>query len=85
MLDGLGSDLAFSNGLKPSTGAGNVKAVRALWWDEFTRRPSSSGCPTTPTAGWPGTPRCAAYFKDNFVLVFRHSWHDSLYARKGTH
>ena len=31
MLDGLGSDLGFSNGLKPSTGAGKVPAVQAMW------------------------------------------------------
>ncbi|MGP8000033.1 MAG: glycosyltransferase family 87 protein [Streptosporangiaceae bacterium] len=84
MLDGLGSDLAFSNGLKPSTGAGNVKAVRALWWDEFTRAKFIwLSYNAYRRVAW--YPALRAYFKDNFVLVFRHSWHDSLYARKGTH
>ena len=30
-------------------------------------------------------PALRTYFHDNFVLVLKHSWHDSLYARKGTH
>jgi alpha-1,2-mannosyltransferase len=83
MLDGLGSDLAFSNGLKPSTGAGNVKAVQALWWDEFTKAKFIwLSYNAYRRVAW--YPALRTYFKDNFVLVFKHSWHDSLYARKGT-
>jgi alpha-1,2-mannosyltransferase len=84
MLDGLGSDLAFSNGLKPSTGAGNVKAVQALWWDEFSKAKFIwLSYNSYRRVAW--YPALRTYFKDNFVLVFKHSWHDSLYARKGTH
>jgi alpha-1,2-mannosyltransferase len=83
MLDGLGSDLGFSNGLKPSTGAGNVKAVQALWWDEFTKAKFIwLSYNSYRRVAW--YPALRAYFKANFVLVFKHSWHDSLYARKGT-
>ncbi|HTT54907.1 MAG TPA: glycosyltransferase family 87 protein [Streptosporangiaceae bacterium] len=83
MLDGLGSDLAFSNGLKPSTGAGNVKVVQALWWDEFTKaRFIWLSYNSYRRVAW--YPALRAYFKDNFVLVFQHGGHDSLYARKAT-
>src|SRR4029077_7639733 len=35
VLDGLGTDLALSGGLKPATGAGRVPAVAAVWWQAF--------------------------------------------------
>jgi len=84
MLDGLGSDLGFSNGLKPSTGAGNVAAVQALWWDEFTHSQFVwLSYNSYRRIAW--DPKLRAYFKANFVRVFKHQWHDTLYARKGTH
>ena len=84
MLDGLGSDLGFSNGLKPSTGAGSVPAVQALWRDEFGKADFIwLSYNAYRRVAW--YPALRAYFKNNFVLVFKHSWHDSLYARKGTH
>jgi hypothetical protein len=83
MLDGLGSDLGFSNGLKPSTGAGQVPAVRAMWWDEFTRAQFVwLSYNQSRRVAW--YPQLRAYFKANFVPVYKHGWHDTLWARKGT-
>jgi hypothetical protein len=83
MLDGLGSDLGFSNGLKPGTGAGNVPAVRAMWRDEFTHAQfvwlSYNAYRRVAWYPWLST-----YFKTNFVQVHKNAWHDTLYARKGT-
>ncbi len=86
MLDGLGSDLGFSNGLKPSTGAGKVAAVQAMWWDEFTHSQFIwLSYNSYRRIAWAGDPQLRAYFKAHFVQVFKHGWHDTLYARKGTH
>ncbi len=83
MLDGLGSDLGFSNGLKPGTGAGNVPAVRALWRDQFTHAQFVwLSYNAYRRVAW--YPWLVTYFKANFVQVFKHEWHDTLYARKGT-
>jgi hypothetical protein len=84
MLDGLGSDLGFSSGLKPSTGAGNVAAVRSMWWDEFTSAQFVwLSYNQARRVAW--YPQLRAYFKANFVPVYKHGWHDTLWARKGTH
>jgi hypothetical protein len=84
MLDGLGSDLGFSSGLKPSTGAGNVAAVRSMWWDEFTSAQFVwLSYNQSRRVAW--YPQLRAYFKANFVPVYKHGWHDTLWARKGTH
>jgi hypothetical protein len=84
MLDGLGSDLGFSNGLKPSTGAANVAAVRSMWWDEFTRAQFVwLSYNSYRRVAW--YPQLRTYFKAHFVQVFKHGWHDTLYARKGAH
>ena len=83
MLDGLGSDLGFSNGLKPSTGAGQVPAVQAMWWDEFTRAQFVwLSYNQARRVAW--YQQLRAYFKANFVPVYKHGWHDTLWARKGT-
>ena len=84
MLDGLGSDLGFSNGLKPSTGAGKVPAVQAMWWDEFTKAQFVwLSYNQSRRVAW--YPQLRAYFKANFVPVYKHGWHDTLWARKGAH
>ena len=84
LLDGLGSDLAFSNGLKPGTGAGDVPAVQALWRDEFQKAQFIwLSYNAYRRVAW--DPALRTYFHDNFVVVFKHAWHDTLYARKGTH
>jgi alpha-1,2-mannosyltransferase len=81
MLDGLGSDLGFSNGLKPATGAGNVPEVQALWRDEFQKAQFVwLSYNAYRRVAW--FPALRTYFHDNFVLVLKHGWHDSLYARK---
>jgi alpha-1,2-mannosyltransferase len=86
MLDGLGSDLGFSNGLKPATGAGKVAAVQAMWRDEFTHAQFVwLSYNAYRRVAWQGDPELRAYFKANFVQVFKHGWHDTLYARKGAH
>jgi alpha-1,2-mannosyltransferase len=82
MLDGLGSDLGFSNGLKPSTGAGNNPTVQALWRDAFHHAQYIwLSYNSYRRVAW--FPELRAYFQDNFRLVFKHGWHDSLYARNG--
>jgi alpha-1,2-mannosyltransferase len=84
MLDGLGSDLAFSNGLKPSTGAGNVPKVQALWRDAFDHADYIwLSYNSYRRVAW--FPELRTYFAANFVPVFRHGGHDTLYARKGLH
>ena len=84
MLDGLGSDLGFSNGLKPSSGAGKVPAVQSMWWNEFTRAQFVwLSYNSYRRVAW--YPQLRAYFKANFVQVYKHGWHDTLWARKGTH
>ena len=82
LLDGLGSDLAFSNGLKPGTGAGNVPEVQALWRDEFQKAQFVwLSYNAYRRVAW--FPQLRTYFAANFVPVFRHGGHDTLYARKG--
>jgi len=68
MVDGIGTDLALSAGLKPSTGAGEVPSVAALWRQEFTHAQFAllSGHDGRRIA-W--TPALRAYFTSNFTLV----------------
>jgi alpha-1,2-mannosyltransferase len=82
MLDGLGTDLALSGGLKPSTGAGKVPAVTAIWQDGFTH---AQYLWLTTRAGRriPWTPSLRAYVRDHFVQVMKDGRGDLLYARKG--
>ncbi len=81
MLDGLGSDLAFSDGLKPGTGAALVPAVRVLWRDEFGRSQFVwLSYNADRRVAW--TPQLRAYLQAHFVPVFRHGWHDTLYQRR---
>jgi hypothetical protein len=81
MDDGLGTDLALSQGLSPSTGAGNVPAVEAVWWNGFKHaqfvwrsRYSSRRVP------W--TPRFRAYLNNRFVIVLNYGQQGRLYERK---
>jgi hypothetical protein len=84
MVDGLGTDLALSHGLKPSTGAGRVPAVAAVWRSAFDHA-------QYVWLSWgsvrrvPWNPSLTAYFHGNFVRVLRDGTHDSLYIRKGLH
>jgi hypothetical protein len=82
MLDGLGSDLAFSGGLKPGTGAAGVPAVQALWREQFSRaRFVWLSFNAYRRVAW--TPQLRAYLAAHFTPVLRHGWHDTLYARRG--
>ena len=82
MLDGLGSDLGFSSGLKPTTGAGHDPTVQAMWRDEFTHAQFVwLSFNSWRRVAW--YPWLRTYFKANFVQIHKNAWHDRLYARKG--
>lgn len=83
MLDGLGTDLAYSGGLKPSTGAGRNPAVQAVWMQAFTHAQfiwlsRNSG---RRVAWFPALHR---YFGKNFVPVMTDPRGDVLYKRRTT-
>jgi hypothetical protein len=84
MDDGLGTDLALSHGLSPATGAGNVPAVAAVWWDgfrhaQFVWRSRYNGRRV------PWTPEFRAYLSKHFVIVLNYGQQGRLYERKGFH
>jgi hypothetical protein len=84
MIDGLGSDLAFSNGLKPGTGAGQVQAVRTMWLDAFKHAQFVwLSYNAYRRVAW--SPPLKAYFKANFVTALKHGGHDTIYKRITTH
>jgi alpha-1,2-mannosyltransferase len=84
MVDSLGTDLALSNGLRPTTGAGNVPAVAAAWNQAFSH---AQYVILTATNGrriaW--TPALQAYLKNHFVQVYRSPRKLLLYVRRGLH
>ncbi|HEV2374252.1 MAG TPA: hypothetical protein VGS19_19100, partial [Streptosporangiaceae bacterium] len=84
MVDGLGTDLALANGLKPSTGAGRVPAVAAAWTQAFDHAQY-----VLLTAGnarrVPWTPGLRAYLRTNFTKVYTDGHKFTLWARHGTH
>jgi len=82
MVDGLGTDLALSDGLKPSTGAGNVPAVAALWRGAFDHA-QYIWLTTLNARRIPWTPALRAYFSKDFVVVLKDGRRDTLYARRG--
>lgn len=87
MIDGLGTDLALSGGLKPETGAGNVPAVAAIWRSGFAHA-QYVWLTTRARLRLPWTPSLQAYFQRHFVQVMKDARGDALYARKslpGTH
>jgi hypothetical protein len=80
MVDGIGSDLALSGGLRPQTGAGGVAAVRAVWQQEF----SHAGFVWLSSANarriaW--SPALRAYFTSHFTRAVRTGG-DVLYRRQ---
>jgi hypothetical protein len=82
MVDGLGTDLALSNGLKPGTGAGNVPAVAAVWRNAFDHAQYlvlTAGNPRRI----PWTPTLQTYLNDHFTKVMRVGHKLTLYARHG--
>jgi hypothetical protein len=82
MVDGLGTDLALSHGLKPSTGAGNVPAVAALWRGAFDHA-QYVWLTTLNARRIPWTPALRAYFSKDFAVVLKDGRRDTLYARRG--
>jgi hypothetical protein len=82
MLDGLGTDLAVSGGLKPSTGAGTVPAVAAIWRDGITHA-QYLWLTTHASRRIPWTPSLRAYVREHFVQVMKDGRGDRLYARTG--
>jgi len=82
MVDGLGTDLALSHGLKPSTGAGRVPAVAAVWSSAFDHA-QYVWLTTLNVRRIPWTPALRAYFSKDFVVVLRDGRRDTLYARRG--
>jgi hypothetical protein len=81
MNDGLGTDLALSHGLSPATGAANVPAVQAVWWDgfrkaEFVWLSRYNG----RRIAW--TPRLRSYLNNHFALVLSYGQQGRLYERK---
>lgn len=80
MTDSLGTDLGLSGGLRPSTGAGRIPAVAALWRTAFGHSQYlwltfQNG----DRVGW--SPALRAYFRRSFTLVLRDSRGDALYRR----
>ena len=82
MVDGLGTTLALSHGLKPSTGAGQVPAVKAAWNQAFG---SAQYVILTPISGRriPWTPERKAYLASHFTQIYRAPHWLTVYARKG--
>ena len=80
MDDPTGADLALSRGRTPSSGAGNVPAVAAFWWDALRHAKvvMLSGRSFKRVAWAPGL---KTYFHDHFRLVARDPAQDALYVR----
>jgi hypothetical protein len=81
MDDGLGTDLALSHGLSPSTGAANVPAVEAVWWEgfrkaEFVWLSRYNG----RRIAW--TPKLRSYLNNHFDVVLSYGLQGRLYERK---
>ena len=80
VLDGLGTDLALSGGLKPATGAGRVPAVAAVWWQAFSHaRFVWLSRLNHRRIAW--TPALRGYFRSHFTRVLTDPRGDALYRR----
>jgi len=80
MVDTLGTDLALSGGLRPTTGAGYVPAVAAVWRSAF----SHAQFVWFTFQSWkrvPWTPSLRADFAKTFVPLLHDSRGDTLYRR----
>ncbi len=82
VLDGLGTDLALSGGLKPATGAGRVPAVAAVWRRAFEgARFVWLSTLNRRRIAW--SPALRAYFIAHFARVRTDRRGDALYRRTG--
>ena len=82
VVDGLGTDLALSGGLKPATGAGRVPAVAAVWRQAFDRAQFIwLSRLSRRRIAW--SPALRAYFASHFTRVLTDRRGDALYRRGG--
>jgi alpha-1,2-mannosyltransferase len=80
VVDGLGTDLALSGGLRPATGAGRVPAVAAVWRQAFARaRFVWLSRLNRRRIAW--SPALRAYFTSHFARVLTDRRGDALYRR----
>jgi hypothetical protein len=77
--DGLGTDLALSNGLTPATGAGDVPAVARLWSQAF-RHAQFVWFTDHSWRRVAFSPAVLAYFQHHFRVVSTDGFGDTLYA-----
>jgi hypothetical protein len=78
--DGLGTDLALSDGLTPATGAGTVPAVSRLWSEAFHR----AQFVWFSDHSWRRvafSPALLAYFQHDFRVISTDRFGDTLYGR----
>jgi alpha-1,2-mannosyltransferase len=80
VVDGLGTDLALSGGLRPATGAGRVPAVAAVWRQAFARAQFVwLSRLNHRRIAW--SPALRAYFTSHFARVLTDRRGDALYRR----
>jgi hypothetical protein len=80
--DGLGTDLALSDGLTPATGAAQVPAVARAWWRAFDHAQFAwLSEHSWRRIAWP--PALLAYFQRDFKPILTDSFGDTLYRRDG--
>jgi hypothetical protein len=78
--DGLGTDLALSNGLSPATGAAQVPAVAQVWWNAFDHaRFAWFSDHSWRRIAWP--PALLTYFQTDFKPILTDDYGDILYLR----
>ena len=82
MIDTLGTDLGLSGGLRPSTGAGDVPAVDAVWRRAFSHA-QYVWLTYQNAARVPWNRELRAYFRATFVQVLHDDRGDALYRRAG--
>ena len=80
MIDGLGTDLALSGGLKPETGAGRHPAVAAAWRSAF-RHAGYALLTISQYKRIPYTHGLRRYFRSNFAEAAHDARGDALYVR----
>jgi hypothetical protein len=82
VVDGLATDVALSQGKKPSDGAGYVPAVAAVWRQAFSHAQLVLlSHNNVGRIAW--TPSLKAYFAANFVELHSPWKQVTLYKRKG--
>jgi hypothetical protein len=81
MVDSLGTTLALSHGLKPSTGAAKVPAVNAAWNQAFAN--AQYVILTGPARRVPWTPQLKGYLASHFTQIYQAPHRLTVYVRKG--